>query len=71
MTLTKWNCPKCGSDNLQVTVECFALLIQHDKEQFETETYADGLSDNSHYWDENSVMTCLDCSHTGIADNFI
>ena len=65
-----WKCPECGSERLEVTVECSALLIQHDAEQFETETYADGLVDNSHHWDENSTMMCLACVHVSPADDF-
>lgn len=63
-----WKCPECGSKRLTVMVEVTAELTQYgegDDYNFETTT-----DSSDHQWDENSAMTCCDCDHCAIADEF-
>jgi predicted RNA-binding Zn-ribbon protein involved in translation (DUF1610 family) len=62
-----YRCPECGSDELEVTVETRAKLIQSDG-NIETDT--DAAEDACHEWGENSVMRCVSCRHSDIADEF-
>lgn len=63
----KWKCPKCDSSSLEVVVEVHAALFQN-KNGFETSIEC--ADDDSHEWNENSVMTCMDCGEQNIADSF-
>lgn len=60
-------CPKCGSDNLEVSVVTWATLIQ-TADGIETDTTT--VRDGSHEWDGASHMLCRDCQHTGRAMDF-
>ena len=58
-----WKCPKCGSQNLLVTVSVVAKLVQYT-DNYETE------ADNDHEWDGASSMTCVNCGHSGLSRDF-
>jgi hypothetical protein len=62
-----YRCPECGSDNLEVTVETWATLVQ-TKEGAVTDTTT--AFDGSHEWGDNSVMRCRDCDAQEIAERF-
>ena len=66
--MTTYKCPQCGSRELNVTVQCWAQLIQtgaDDDYVFETE-----LDDGDHEWDSESAMTCRDCRRGGKVSDF-
>jgi len=52
-----WQCPKCNSARLSVTVQVEAKLTQSE-DNFETD------ADGDHAWDDDSPMTCSDCNFT-------
>lgn len=62
-----YKCPECGSDALEVTIETWARLIQHE-DGCETDT--DEAQHHDHEWSENSVMRCVECGHDAIAEEF-
>jgi predicted RNA-binding Zn-ribbon protein involved in translation (DUF1610 family) len=64
----RYACPKCGSTDLEVTIEAWAKLVQTPDGNVETDT--DTVWDTSHTWTENSVMRCTKCGHYAIADEF-
>ena len=67
MSKTWYNqrCPKCGSEHLAVVVEMWAVFTQGG-----TEVYHDDCPNNDQDWDGDSMMRCLDCEHSGIAEEF-
>jgi hypothetical protein len=59
----RYCCPRCrGTDQLAVTVLCWARLDQHDPTNIETD-----IDTSDQEWDDNSMMRCGDCDHTGKA----
>jgi len=53
-----YRCPECGSTNLEVVVQAWAILIQTDT-GFQTDTTK---PDNGpHEWSDESPMRCVDC----------
>ena len=63
-----WKCPKCGSRDLAVTVQKWAVLRQRAYDDLWTTTgEIDGNSDD---WDGESLMRCLRCKCTAKADEF-
>lgn len=66
--MTTYKCPECGSRDLDVTVQCWARLIQTGADNnyvFETD-----LDDSDHDWDSESAMYCRDCRHGGKVSDF-
>ncbi len=53
----RWQCPKCGSEDLKVSIRVWGDLTQYDDGNFETDTYGD------HEWDEFSLMYCRECDY--------
>lgn len=65
-----WKCPKCGSQNLLVTVSVVAKLVQYtDNYETEADNY-ETEADNDHEWDGESSMTCVNCGHRGVSREF-
>jgi uncharacterized protein (DUF2225 family) len=62
-----FQCPKCKSTNIDVTIRTQARLIQEDDE---LETSYGEASDCDHFWDENSCMTCRDCHYNARSSHF-
>jgi hypothetical protein len=64
-----YKCPKCGSyDEIDIRVSVWARLIQHEEDDFETDT--DESDDSSHDWDEMSGARCAACSESGDLHEF-
>lgn len=59
-----WQCPKCGSRRLTVSVVTTARLTQRGPDDFETEI------DGDQEWDGLSSMACEECNHVGEAATF-
>lgn len=62
-----YTCPKCGSKELEITVQVWAELIQND-DGFETDTTTP--DDSSHDWDDESPMRCRSCGEFGKTSDF-
>lgn len=65
----RWRCPRCHRDeNLSVVVTTMMRLQQFDDDTFSTGEYDKFSGD--HEWDNNSLMVCRDCEHSGKAEDF-
>ena len=56
---TRWCCPQCGTDDIEVFVVTAAKLVQYD-DNFETEAVG-----SEHTWDDNSNAKCCACHYRG------
>lgn len=65
-----WQCPKCKSRNLEVTVEMWAALIQPEEEPENFQTDTDAASCHDQEWTQDSHMHCRDCDHYATAEAF-
>jgi len=65
--MSLFECPKCGSDNIEVQISTWAKLIQSD-DNVETDAYDSHNGD--HEWDGDSQMYCCECDHRGKASTF-
>jgi hypothetical protein len=66
--ITKYACPQCQSDELEVAVLVWAKLLQDGSGDFETDTSEP--DDSSHDWDGDSAMKCSVCAHSAPAEAF-
>jgi hypothetical protein len=66
--ITKYACPQCQSDELEVAVLVWATLLQDGSGDFETDTSEP--DDSSHDWDGDSRMKCVACGHSATAEAF-
>jgi len=66
--MNAYQCPKCGSESLDVTVITDAFLRQGSCEWFGTDVTES--QDGDQEWDENSPMKCRECFHLGYAHEF-
>jgi hypothetical protein len=66
--ITKYACPQCQSEELEVAVLVWATLTQEGNGDFETDTSEP--DDSSHDWDNGSRMKCSVCAHSATAEAF-
>lgn len=66
--LSRFKCPTCGGDDVQVSITTWARMITNTRGEIETDT--EDADDNSHDWDGKSMMKCLLCCHMAPADEF-
>ena len=62
-----YRCPECKSTDLEVDIVTRAVLIQDEDGP---ETLTDEASCGDHEWDNNSMMYCTECNHSGTAETF-
>lgn len=63
--MARYRCPKCKSDQVQVTVKGWANLDQSDPDNIQTEP-----ADSDHEWDDDSAMRCVGCGHAALVREF-
>src|SRR5262245_28297514 len=64
----RYACPQCSSDRLEVSVSCWARLIQRDSGHLETDVTE--AQDGSHEWTDESTMHCASCGCSATAAEF-
>ena len=66
--MKRWQCPKCGSLEMEVIVVAWALLVQEMDGNFQTSTQ--DARDGSHEWNGDNRMQCLECMYHDKAARF-
>jgi hypothetical protein len=57
----RYQCPRCGkTDQINVSVVCYARLDQSDPSNLETE-----IDTSDQEWDDDSTMQCSACLYSG------
>jgi hypothetical protein len=63
--MSRYRCPRCKSDQIQVTVRGWANLDQSDPDNIQTEP-----ADSDHEWENDSDMRCVSCGHVAVVREF-
>lgn len=63
--MARYRCPKCRSDRVEVTVQCWAELDQSDPDNLQTD-----IDTSDQEWDGDSSMRCRACGQIRLVRDF-